>query len=210
MTKNLLFLLLLISNMSWAQTEKEVEKISVLTCECLQDKYKQLKKSDATKIQFELGICMLSASQTVGYEIDLDDPNAAEELGARVGQYLAFNCPEFMELIGKMMEDDADFVDKVTENYGSSSEASESQYTFGEVLEVSSGEFVTVKIETDTGKKETFYWMQYFEGAELLENDREEIINESVLIEFDEMEVYSPKLEDYIQIKVIRGFYLSE
>jgi len=76
-------------------------------------------------------------------------------------------------------------------------------------LEVNSNDFLTVKIQNDDGKKETLYWLQYFDGFELLENGGNQLLMKSVILEYEKLEYYSPKIEDYTKVKVIRSLTID-
>jgi len=205
----LLFLPLIFSGtIAFAQTDKQIEEISDKTCDCLNKKIKTLKDASSEKIEIELGLCMLNSANKVGVDVDVTDPNGLETLGERVGYQMAFSCPNFLDMIGQMMEEDPEFMEEILsedEDLGFISTTSS-----GSVLEVSSGDFVTLKINSDTGRKETYYWMEHFDGANLLENNGTAIKGKDVSVSYYKMEVYSPKLGDYVQIRILRSLEIIE
>ncbi|MDG1332897.1 MAG: hypothetical protein P8P74_11255 [Crocinitomicaceae bacterium] len=204
----LLFAFLISGTVTTAQTDKQIEEISDKTCECLQKKSKELKESSSNELQMELGFCMIGAAGEAGVDIDLSDASGLERLGQRVGLQMTFSCPDFMEMLGQMMNDDPEMMEEImSEDHDLSFMNSKSN---GQVLEVSSSDFVTLKIKSETGRKETYYWMEYFEGASLLENDGAAIKGKNISVSYRKVESYSPKLEDYVQIRVLRSLEIVE
>lgn len=205
---NLLIATLFVCITGFSQSEKQIREMSASTCECLETKKNDLRKATASELQMEMGICMMGAASKTGYKFDLGDPEGLEALGEKIGLQLAMDCPTFMEMIGSMVEEDPQgMMDLVEENWNHESTIDE---TTGQLVSVTSGDFVTVKIESELGKMETFYWFGYFEGANLLYNEGAEIKDKKIEIEYETMECYSPKLEDYTRIKVLRGIYIVE
>ncbi|GAB5418208.1 MAG: hypothetical protein Crog4KO_28390 [Crocinitomicaceae bacterium] len=192
----------------FAQTDKEIELIADETCSCLQSKSKELRNATPEDVQMQLGLCMISSANKVGVEFNMGDPSSLEKLGERVGFQMAFTCPDFLEMVGQMIEDEPEIMNDIMDD--------DDDYSFlrsssnGMVLEVSSGDFVTLKISTDTGRKETYYWMEHFDGAHLLEQNGAAIKNKKVIVTYEEIECYSPKLDDYINIRVLRSLAIAE
>ena len=187
-----------------AQTEKQITKVTNSTCECLQDK--GIESGDMNKLQMELGICMLAAMGENNISIDVNDPSEIESFGEKIGIQLAYSCPKFLEIIGEMVEEDPDMLNNIMDARDEPS----LEISTGIVSEVKSDDFVTLKIKNISGKKETFFWMQHFEGSSLLENGGSAILQKNVYIEYETIEVYSPKLEDYIDLKIIRFLSIEE
>jgi len=203
MNKLLLLFFVFLGTVAFAQTDQEIEQIADETCKCLKGKTKQLKEASTDELQMELGLCMIGATNSLGIEINLSDPAGLESLGERVGFQMAFSCPDFMEMIGQMMNEDPELMEDIMEDDEDFSFVS--SQSSGTALEVMSGDFVSLKIESDSGKKETYYWLEHFNGAELLENGGAAIRGKEVVLSYYKMEVYSPKLEDYIQIRILRS-----
>ena len=207
MKKSLLIIAVMFGMNVVAQTEKQLEKVTNSTCECLQKK--DIKSGDMNKLQMELGVCMLAAMGENDVSIDMSDPGAIESFGEKVGMQLAYSCPKFLEIIGELVEDDPDMIDEMLDARSSRDQPS-FEISSGMVAEVKADDFVTLKIKNISGKKETFYWMQHFEGSNLLENGGSAILQKDVYIEYETIEVYSPKIEDYTDLKVIRYLSIEE
>ncbi|MCJ8289817.1 MAG: hypothetical protein HRT58_09155 [Crocinitomicaceae bacterium] len=204
MRKGLLIIAVMFGMNVVAQTEKQITKVTNSTCECLQDK--GIESGDMNKLQMELGICMLAAMGENNISIDVNDPSEIESFGEKIGIQLAYSCPKFLEIIGEMVEEDPDMLNDIMDARDEPS----MEISTGIVSEVKSDDFVTLKIKNISGKKETFFWMQHFEGSSLLENDGRAILQKNVYIEYETIEVYSPKLEDYIDLKIIRFLSIEE
>lgn len=204
MKKGLLIIAVMFGMNVVAQTEKQLTKVTNSTCECLQDK--DIESGDMNMLQMELGICMLAAMGENNISIDVNNPSEIESFGEKVGMQLAYSCPKFLEIIGEMAEEDPDMLNDIIDARDQPS----LEISSGVVSEVKSDDFVTLKIRNISGKKETFFWMQHFEGSSLLENDGSAILQKNVYIEYETIEVYSPKLEDYIDFKMIRFLSIEE
>jgi hypothetical protein len=192
-----------------AQTDEQIEEISNKTCECLKKKSEELNDASSGQLQMELGFCMIGAASDAGVDIDLTDASGMEELGQRVGFQMTFSCPDFMEMLSKMMNEDPELMEEILEESDRDLSFLNSEST-GKVLDVSSGDFVTMKIKSDKGRKETYYWMEHFEGSDLLDNDGAAIRGKNISVTYYKMEVYSPKLEDYLQIRIIRSLKIAD
>lgn len=183
---------------SFAQSDKQITKITDATCECLNEK--DIEAGDMSRLEVELGVCMLGAMSEEDIPFDLDDLGSIEDLGERVGMKLALSCPKFLDIIGDMAEEDPEGFYELLEDDVIALESAS-----GRVSSIESGDFVTIKVERESGRKETFYWMEYFDGANLLEKGGKSVIGKKVLIKYESIEVYSPKMEDYSTIKVLRS-----
>jgi hypothetical protein len=206
MKKVLLALIMFLSITAFGQTDKQISKIADETCSCL--KTKDLKKGDMQQIQMELGICMLASMGENGFDGDLSDLKAIEEIGERVGMQLAFNCPEFLELMGTYAAEDPEGFNELIES--ADDDYNSTEMTSGTALSVESGDFVVLKIQNENGKKETLYWFQHFDGAELLEDGGASLLNKDIMVEYEIIEYYNPKIQDYMNLKVLRGIYIDE
>lgn len=192
--KNTLFLISFIFSLNFiAQTDKELDEISDLTCECITKK--KIKKNAVDKLELELGLCMMDAVSKAKVDLSFTDENAMTKLGEQVGLRMAGSCPSFMELIGVMMDKDPNFLDD------------EEELTYlnfqGKLSKINKDHFTTLELKADNGKKNTFYWFEYFEGANILKDNSSFLMNKKIKLEYKEVEYYFPKYEEYIKIKVI-------
>ncbi len=204
MKKSLLIIAVMFGMNVIAQTEKELDKVTKSTCECLENK--DIKSGDMTDLQVELGVCILAAMSENGIEMKVSDPSEMSKFGKKVGTQLVYSCPKFLKIMGQMAEEDPQAFNDLIDD----SDEPNMEITSGMVTEVQSDNFVTLKIKNVSGKKETFFWLQYFEGSSLLENGGNAILQKNVYIEYETIEVYSPKLEDYTGIKIIRFLSIEE
>lgn len=209
MFKALLLLpLVLITTQALSQSDAEIEEISELTCSCLEAKDKDLKKSSSGEIQMELGLCLLAAAGDVGVDLDMTNPKSIESLGEQVGMQMAFTCPYFTSLMGQIMEDDPDMIMDALED-------DDDDYLFGykssagKVTAVEFDEFVVLKLDSEDGRRESYYWFEYFDGARMLEDKGNGLVGKYVIVEYKELEVYSPLLEDYRTIRVLQSLVID-
>lgn len=193
MNKIFFIISIIISLNAFSQTENELDQISDFTCECLTKK--KIKKSELEKLELELGLCMMESVSKAKVDLDFTDEDVMTTLGEKVGVRMAVSCPPFMELIGLMMEDDPNFLDDEEEVRKISFQ--------GELSKLNKDQFVTIELKSEDGKKHTFYWFEYFEGANILKDNTNFLMNKKINIEYKEVEYYFPKYDDYVKIKVI-------
>ena len=187
-----------------AQTEKQIDRVTESTCECLQNK--DIDAGDMNRLQVELGVCMLAAMGENNISLDVGDQGEMTKFGEKIGAQLAYTCPKFLELIGEMADENPEAFNDLLDD----SDEPSLEVSSGTVLEINSDDFVTLRITNVSGKKETFFWMQHFQGSDLLENGGSAILKKNVYIEYETIEVYSAKIEDYTDLKIIRFLSIEE
>lgn len=193
MTKIILIVILFLSINVTGQTEIELNQISDLTCNCLTKK--KIKKNEIEKLELELGLCMMEAVSKAKVELAFTDENVMTNLGEKVGLRMAVSCPPFMELIGVMMEEDPNFLDDDKEIKTNTFQ--------GKFSKLNKDQFITLELRGQDDKKHIFYWFEYFEGANILKENTDFLLNKKINIEYKEVEYYFPKYDDYVKIKVI-------
>jgi hypothetical protein len=202
------FLFLFLSTYSFCQTDEEVQVIADYTCTCLTEKESQLRNISSDEMQMELGICMITAMNEAGVEVDYADPAGMEKLGERVGFQMAFSCPDFMNMIGEMMNNDPELLNDMT---GSDKDNGFGRHrSIGTFVAVEESDFVRITLESDSGRKEAYYWMEHFDGANLLDNNANALKNKRISVTYEKRESYSPRLGDYIQIRVLRSLEILD
>lgn len=200
MKKSILVLSILLLGVSFfGQTDKQLDKIADGTCSCMSKK--DLKKGEQQQLELELGLCMFEAMTDLGMDIPLNNEKKMTKIGEQVGIRLAMDCKPFLEVIGGIMEDDPEYMmDLMSEN-----EESVTDYFYGELIKIENNQFVTIELKEDGGKTQFFYWFEYFEGANLLKDAPNSLMNKGFKVEYEEKEVFLPKYQEYIKIKVIKS-----
>ncbi len=203
--KNFIFSLILIFNFSmFAQTTKQTEDISNQTCECLSKK-KNLSKLSMDEVQVEIGLCMLAVIGDSKFDIDISNPDKMGEFGEKIGVQMALNCPIFTETIAVLLQEEPERMnDLMNDSYEESSIQS-----YGILSSIEKGQFATLKVQLNNEKQETFYWLEYFEGSNLLTDETNSIVGKKIQINYIEKEFFIPKYNEYFKVKVITKLSLT-
>ncbi|KGO89959.1 hypothetical protein [Flavobacterium suncheonense] len=169
------------------------------TCECLQSKKEKIV--DENKLKAETGFCIIASytkhseeAKTVFGPI-FEDTKKAEKLGEEVAMKMITVCPDtFKTLVETFMTEEAAADEKASEVFTPS--------VSGKVVEVKTGDFITLVIADASGRKHSLLLLMPFEGANLLiENKLKK--SQSVEARYFEQEFYDPKTKDYKYFKVL-------
>lgn len=202
--------LLMISGAVFAQ-KKITQEISDGTCECLQERVPSEK--EASQFEMMLGLCMLEAStgkqdrikKELG--IDMNSMSGMERLGEVIGEYMAMNCPHFMNLILASMEDENSMARKALEeeldNMGS---VSYDEFE-GTVTAISEGDILKIEVKSG-GMTQRFVCLGEFEGVGVVKLGTN-LKGSDVILEYEETQIYSPVKKDFDYVKAIRAIRLK-
>jgi hypothetical protein len=196
---------LLFTGASFAQTVQSPQ-VDVLT-KIARETCQEIKKVDFSQktpdeMKLALGLPLLAASgrhqdelRAAGY--NLSDPKASEKLGADVGAKLLYECPEFTST---MLQNT-----KALTDLAQSGKIGGSGAISGTLVKIVGGDFSYLQVEDDKGKVEKLWWMEYFDGSNVLATDPQRRLNKPIKVKFVEKEMFNSTLKDYVKIKVITG-----
>lgn len=198
MNKNYFTLTLLLLAFSFtlnAQDEKD-QLLSTLadeTCQCFEKKSADLKDADESQIELEFGVCLMESYGKHKKEADkllnisFDDDKSLENLGVEIGIKMATLCPNtLMFFAGNYTDDEETIFTQVT----------------GEFIKIDTKQFNTIYIKDGNGRTLKLLWFGYFEGQDLFLNTKK-LDGKILSIEYEEMEIYDPNIEEYRDYKVI-------
>ena len=195
--KKLLFLLLLPA-LTFAQKKDDViKKLAESTCTCAQ------QKSQAT--QTEIGFCLIAAlgelsvkeKKAIGYNED-DISASIEKVAEGIGMKMAVTCPTvFTKMIA---EEDVEAADTATV------EARNPIFT-GTFESVTSNEFKTFTIISDSKEKKSFIWLFPFEGDSMFIKNKISK-GDKLEIEYHELQFFDTKTNAYRTYNEILGVKL--
>jgi|GEM_PF-6245899 len=206
-----------------ASAQDVLDKVSDLTCECIEKKVEKNMASD--KLTMVLGLCMLESSSSYKkeikkkYKIDLTDQNEFSKLGELLGERMATRCDKFMEIVFTMVGDEdseigneikKELYDEIGEEDADliiDANTSEKS-TKAEILDVKEGNILIFKCKVD-GKLVDVYCIESFKGAEVLK-DAQSMKNKMVTISTREKTIYSPELKSFITIEELTKIQLVE
>lgn len=133
----------------------------------------------STQIESEWG---LSTSKTTDYR----------SIGEKIGQLAAINCPSFQEYI------------KANLNEIVSSQSASGNKTFsGKLVRMEGKPFTYLLVQNSQGRTDKFYWMEFFPGADKLQESSMTYLNKPLRITYKEMDVYQAAEKEYRAVKVI-------
>ncbi len=199
--KILLFLFLCLAQVAVAQTSPKDSVFALMAKDiCTQIIANESALSKSSNVEMELGLLMLPVYSDYSEQLkkvvpgfDMLDTKKQESLGESIGEKLAFTCPAFLKLI--------------TNNrtlMNAALNKPEEQLVKGSLIKIVTGEFTSIHIRTAQGKIEKLWWMEYFDGANLL-MEGTNLLNKFVVIAYSEHEVYNAVQKEYVKIKVIKG-----
>jgi hypothetical protein len=146
----------------------------------------------------EMGMMILplfskySAQIKTEWGLDAGNKDDSRTIGERIGQLATINCPAFMTFIKTNLRE---IVDQQN-NPGSTK-------TFaGKIIKAEGKPFTYLLVQNKQGRMDKFYWLEYFEGADKLQQSNG-VLNKAAVITYREMEVYQAPEKEYRMIKVI-------
>lgn len=207
MRKILFATTLLVSlNISAQKTTKDslVKKISDEVCIEMNKIVSEKRK--IANLEVTLGLAMMPALGKYNKEIkevygyDALDDNENNKVTDDVGDYIATNCPAFLQIIAENSEATSRLI---------SGENSGTGNIKGSFVKLTEAEFSYVEVKNAKGKLEKIYWMDFFDGATLL-SEPNKLANKKVNVTYIEKEVYRVSIKEYVKIKVITGIELDK
>jgi hypothetical protein len=213
MKKIILAVAVLFTISAKAQITKD-SLLKVMSKEACEDlNKKDLSKVDASNIESEFSMILMPTLMSHTAEIEsvygggMTDEATMKKLGTDLSLKLAFSCPKFMELSMKMMGKKP--VTNTKKNPERTEEISAENETLGTLLTVNAGDISTLSIKDGKGKIVKFYWLEYFENADVLLANNRKYLNKKVRINYTEKFVFDAAKKDYKAIKVITSIDLQ-
>ena len=199
------FGILLFTCVSFAQAVPplQAELLKKLAREACQE-IKQVDFSQKTEdeMKLALGLPLVTVFgrhqdelKAAGY--NLLDAKSSEKLGNDVGVQLVFECPDFMNTMVKNS--------KVITDIAQRNKQGASGVISGSLLNIAGGDFSYLQVADDKGKIEKLWWMEYFDGANILAVNPQNRLNKPIKVHYVEREMFNSTLKDYVKIKVITG-----
>jgi len=183
-----------------AQPTPALDKVTKLTCECFTKQKDKIKnQADAEKV---IGICLFQSGQdkiaALQKELRIKTLNEAggRKIGEAVGIKLATNCPEF---VSKMIA-----ATSITTEDKTKLTATEKSNYIGEIVQVETNGYTFIHIKNEAGRVSKFLWLEYFKGSDAYKQNPQTLVGKNVEIQWQLIEIYDGKLNDYMQVKEIR------
>jgi hypothetical protein len=199
----LVCIFLLPIGVAMAQSTTKEELMKTLARETCADLKTDLRNKSADELKMALGLPMVAAAgrhqadlERLGF--NLSDSQGAEALGREIAYQLASNCPNFTAA----MINNASSVSEIAKT---ASVSQSSQSITGKLAGIVNGDFTYLQIEDSKGKIEKLYWMEYFEGANILAVNPQSRIQKTITVNYVEKEIFNSSLKDYLKVKILTG-----
>jgi hypothetical protein len=119
------------------------------------------------------------------YGNDILNESKIEKIIEDIATELNECCPTFLKLISKFYYEN------------------DTKTTEGTFIKLVTNEFSFIEIKKVNGKTEKLYWLEYFEGSDLLINLSEKYINKKAIIKYIDKAIYKASIKGYINLKII-------
>ncbi len=185
-----------------------MDEIALKCCECISAGDSALDKNE---LQMKLGLCMIREAMPYKkeikkkYKLDLDrlDAETGRALGQLVGSRLPGVCPEKFALLMPLAVKELEKKENTGKELNTEAEAKNSLVLQGTIVDVKGSEFATITIKDSTGREQKLLWLEYFEGAALINGSADSFKTGTFKAWYTEREIYNFQLKDYIKYKII-------
>ncbi|WP_435139678.1 hypothetical protein [Formosa sp. A9] len=193
--------LLAVSLVSAQEQNKEaiLQDIAKASCDCINNKNLDLNNLQREKLEMHFGLCVLESysSSPQAQEllnISFDDSDSLEKLGETIALKMMSECSDVMTLVVGNYLDEAP-ID------ASNLESRLNNLKFVKLDTDNQFNVLTLK-DKSSGRNYTFLWLEYFEGAQWLQNEKE-LKKSTLSIHFVEKDFFDSKIEEYRNFKII-------
>ena len=200
-----MLLLLIVAGFSFAafsqasNAEKKDSLMKAISSDACKEIVKNKDEIKGDNLEMNLGLIMMgliadrATELQDAFQFDMANPESMTAFSEQLGMKLAIECPEFLKLL--------------TEKAGGIAPTPEPAkkilalpVTFEKVVP---GDITYFQARTSNGKIEKFYWLEYFDGANLLQEKIKP--GGKINVQYYEKEVYNSRLKEYVTIKVAVG-----
>lgn len=197
--KVLLICLLVICQQVFSQKSPKDSLTKLIAADiCKEIATNEATLKNSTNWEMDLGLLMLpvysnyaDALEKVMPGFTMDGPGV-ESLSKDIGTSLGLGCPAFLKLITSNKTQLQDLVRDRSND--------EERSITGILQKVESNEFTSVHIKLPNGKVEKVWWLEYFNGANvLLEKGR---LNKEITMRYKEQDMYNAALKEYVKTKI--------
>lgn len=187
-----LFVFTLFTNQLYSQTNEQLQSMAQLTCECVNGKNLDLK--NRKEVEMQLGLCLLEAAGKNNINFD-SGTDSIKPMAEKVGIKMATICPAVFVSFANTGDD--------------VQESSNTSEVSGKIKSVELTELGTIVLKEDSGKEHRLLWISYFNGSDDFVSDPKKLINKSVTVSYEMMDIYFPKTKSYITSKLIIGLKVN-
>jgi hypothetical protein len=193
--------LLVVGVYAYSQTKTIYDTAAVKMCEYMNEntadrKFNSKKEVELFFSEAFLQTCMPFVDRFLEVEgLQKFDNESGRQIGMKVGMKMATNCPAYIKLIGKMMEDKIIETPEIIDNI--------QELVKGKVTEVISDGYQFLKIKDQNGNIKRVLWLFNFEGAATYNNDPKKLIGKTVSVSCNQVEIFFAKSNSFGKEKMI-------
>lgn len=192
-----IFLVLILMCSAHTYSQVGLDLIAKESCECLDAKKVKDPNLSGDELKKDVGICIIKSYSDHKSELSseekekFNDTDGMGKLGETVALKMLAFCPNIIIELGK----DATDADDATD-------AKEDAFILGEVIEIQSEQFITLRVKDQNGRKYNFLLLTYFDSAPLLTNN--EIKKKDKLkVSYTEIELFDSKAKEFRYFKIL-------
>lgn len=127
---------------------------------------------------------------------DINEPQELRKASEKIGQLAAVGCPAFLDFVKNNMDN-------------LKSESKSAKLFKGKLVKVEGSPFSYLLVQNKAGKTDKIYWMEFFEGSNLISAKHGVTVNKTVSVSFRETEMYDAASQEYRNIKVATKLVLK-
>ena len=171
-------------------------QITKETCDELSQR--DFSRTNPDEMKMLLGLALIKVmgkhqGELSAIGVSPSDPKSVEKLATSVGMQLVAECPTFLDALTRNPNAITGLARKET-SAGTIS---------GTLVKVVEGEFTHLQVEDANGRIEKLWWMEYFNGSNILLADAHGQLNKPIKVNYVEREIFNSTLRDYVKVKVI-------
>ena len=198
------FFLLISLSVSSQEKENIIDKVAKETCEYLSSEDVKGLSGEALTMKMGIKIFALYGKYTkelnaAGVVFDINNP---EESGSKLGERIGMNMIKFCPDVLMALAENEGFYEDDENDDTKKEETLELKYFEGDVKKIEGDEILTLVIKDTSGKTQKFIWLENFKGSDKL-IETEKVKQLKVKVFYKDLEVYSPKLKEYVVRKQI-------
>lgn len=180
-----------------------LDSVAIATCECMNN----IDSADLVNgLEIQAGFCMLESmnpykTQFMAYlgikEIDFGDDDLMHKMGEVIGLKMVNHCPiMLMKLAGAGTEEGVE-------------EVVPTKTIKAKVKKVETNQFITFTVIDENEKRHKLVWLIDFPGSDELIDNYEKLKNKNCQFDYEEVDLFDPRIKEYHTFKMITGFKLK-
>ncbi|GLB51756.1 hypothetical protein NBRC110019_07950 [Neptunitalea chrysea] len=141
---------------------------------------------------------------TEAYGNILIETGNMEKFAESVAMKMLNTCPDIILAIGMQ------YVDEVDDNEENYDHEEEVPSIIGTIVSVTDNQFIVVEIKETSGKRTKLYWLDYFEGDNIILNALTKKDKNIYIFEYVDIELFDPNIKEYRDYKVLSNVTEAE